>query len=83
MRKHARYSEFACFIRNVTARPVRLCVPFGQMESRPRLSEAELEALLERNRERYGATEDDEAAAGMRPRGQAGSGFQLGEQEVL
>jgi hypothetical protein len=53
------------------------------MESRPRLSEAELEALLERNRERYGATEDDEAAAGMRPRGQAGSGFQLGEQEVL
>jgi hypothetical protein len=83
MRKRERYSEFACFIRNVTARPVRLCVPFGQMESRPRLSEAELEALLERNRARYGATEDDEAAAGSRPRGQPASGFQLGEQEVL
>src|SRR5215211_2049151 len=35
MRKRQRHVEFACYIRNVTAQPVRMSIPFGQMEGRP------------------------------------------------
>src|SRR3954449_13113792 len=53
MRKRADHTEFACFIRNLTPCPVRLAVPFGQMESRPRMSESELQTLLRENARRY------------------------------
>jgi hypothetical protein len=53
MRKHPAHAEFACFIRNVTPCPVKLSVPFGQMESRPRMSEAEFRELLQQNARRY------------------------------
>ena len=46
MRKHQRTTDFACFIRNLTPCPVRLTVPFGQMEARPRMSESALQHLL-------------------------------------
>lgn len=55
MQKHRDHTEFACFVRNYTARPVCLTVPFGEMERRGKLSAAELASLLERNRQRYGA----------------------------
>ena len=41
MRKRRASTEFACFVRNVTPTPVALSVPFGQMEGRPKASEAE------------------------------------------
>jgi hypothetical protein len=53
MRKRQTHTEFACFIRNVTPCPVKLSVPFGQMESQPRMSEAELQQLLQHNSRRY------------------------------
>jgi hypothetical protein len=53
MRKRSDHTEFACFIRNVTPCPVRLAVPFGQMESRPRMSESALQTLLRENVRRY------------------------------
>jgi hypothetical protein len=34
MRKLAKHTEFACFVRNITPSPLRLTVPFGTMESR-------------------------------------------------
>jgi len=77
MRKRRRHTEFACFIRNVTAHPIRLPVPFGQMEERPRMGEAELQELLAQNRARYCAS--GEESSGEAPE----SGFNLGEQEVL
>src|SRR3954462_6383411 len=57
MRKHAGHTEFACFIRNVTPCPVKLSVPFGQMEGRPQRSEATLQHLLAENVRRYCAGE--------------------------
>jgi hypothetical protein len=82
MRKRSDHTEFACFIRNFTPRPVRLAVPFGQMEARPQMGEAELEELLARNRARFCATGEDHFGSGSRA-GLPQSGFALGEQEVL
>ena len=48
-------SEFACYIRNFTPAPVRLAVPLGEMNRRPKLTDDQFEALLERNRARYSA----------------------------
>jgi hypothetical protein len=53
MRKRPTQTEFACFIRNLTPCPVTLSVSFGQMESRPRMSEAAFQHLLEQNARRY------------------------------
>ena len=53
MRKRQGHTEFACFVRNVTPRPIRLSVPFGQLEARQRISPEDQEALLRANRARY------------------------------
>jgi hypothetical protein len=53
MRKYPGHTEFACFVRNVTPTLLRLTVPFGQMEGKPKLSAEAQEALLARNRQRY------------------------------
>ncbi len=39
-------------IRNHTARPLRLTIPFGQMETQPKIHPSTLAALLAGNRER-------------------------------
>lgn len=83
MRKHPDRTEFACFIKNVTPSPLRLTVPFGMMESRPRLSDPEHEELLGLNRARYAATDADQAPAATRQRVRAGEGFELGRPEVF
>jgi hypothetical protein len=83
MRKRERHTEFACFIKNVTGQPVRLTVPFGQMEARPRMSDAELDTLLSLNRARYSATDEDDAVASPRMRGKPTAGFAISEPEVL
>jgi hypothetical protein len=59
MQKYEKHTEFACFVRN-TPRPVRLSVPFGQMEALPRSTAAAQAALLTQNRARYcaGGKED-------------------------
>ena len=61
MRKHRVSTDFACFIKNVTPQPVALTVPFGQMEGRPRMSEAEHEALIEKNRQRVASGDPQQA----------------------
>jgi hypothetical protein len=78
-----RHTEFACFIRNVTPRPVRLFVPFGQMEGRPRLSEDERRELLARNRARFCAGIDElSTPVGVKARRTTGR-FATSEQAVL
>jgi len=64
MRKHQHFTDFACFVRNVTPQPVALSVPFGQMERRKRMSTEELASLLAANRQRYCAVDADEGTAG-------------------
>src|SRR3954465_7578638 len=68
MRKSRRdQTEFVCFVRNHTAHPIRLTVPFGEMERRPQISADEYTALTERNRSRHAG--DGAAAAAVQPSG--------------
>src|SRR5512143_707296 len=53
MRKHRDHTEFACFVRNLTPQPIRLTVPFGEMERREKINVQDAAALLDRNRRRY------------------------------
>src|SRR4051812_9058114 len=80
MRKRQDHSKFACFVRNVTVRPLRLSVPFGQMEVRPKLDDGEYDDLIERNRARYAADGMGSAAS---VRTAATQGFILQKRKVL
>jgi hypothetical protein len=53
MRKYDNRSEFACYVRNLTKRPIPLTVPFGTMEKEPTLSTSALEAIKAQSRARY------------------------------
>src|SRR4051812_43578108 len=83
MRKRDTYTEFACYIRNVTPRPVRLPIPFGQMEAWPRMSDAELAFLLAQNRQRYCAAGGDATANGWGEAAERGSGIPPEDEELL
>jgi hypothetical protein len=80
MQKYHDRTEFACFVRNITPSPLRLSVPFGTMETRPRLADAEYDELLDLSRARYSATVADPAPT--RRRGRV-DGFELGRPEVF
>src|SRR4051812_36150722 len=69
MRKRRDHTEFACFVRNHTTHPIRLTVPFGEMERRPKLSADEYATLIERNRSRSRYAGDGAAptAAAVQP----------------
>jgi hypothetical protein len=78
MRKSPAQTEFACFIRNVAPCPVKLSVPFGQMESRPRMSEVELQSLLQQNSRRYCA-----GSTGLSHHAPEADEEDIGDPEVL
>ena len=52
MRKSARSTEFAAYIRNETPTAVRLQIPFGTMERAPKMTVEEHRRLIERTRRR-------------------------------
>jgi hypothetical protein len=83
MRKREAHTEFACFVRNYTQQPVRLTVPFGQMENRPRLTETEYTEIINRNRARYAASGEAHELPSSEPLEETTGGFTLGKQEVL
>jgi hypothetical protein len=56
MRKGRDSTQFACFVRNHTRRPIALTVPFGQMEKQEKLTSLQLQQVLAQNRRRYSAT---------------------------
>jgi hypothetical protein len=58
MRKYNTHSDFACFVRNLTERPIPLSVPLGAMEREPTLTPQALEAIKAHNRARYCATDN-------------------------
>ena len=73
-------------VKNATPQPLRLAVPFGQLEARERMSAAEHEELLALNRSRYCIGADSKEMPTMRSRlaaSKAGAGFELGEHEIL
>jgi hypothetical protein len=55
MRKGADYSQFACYVKNHTERPLPLTVPLGEMERRPRMNDDEYLRLIEANRAGFSA----------------------------
>jgi hypothetical protein len=82
MSKHQDRTEFACFVRNHTQTPIRLTVPFGTMESSPRLPAADYADILTRNRLKYAAGEGEQGSA-ANPLPSDASGFELGKPEVM
>jgi hypothetical protein len=65
MRKSARSTQFACYVRNYTTNALQLEIPFGSLESSERMSRSEQTTLLAENERRYavGRGEPRQAAA--------------------
>ena len=61
MRKKDSETQFACFVRNLTERPVPLTIRFGTMEGQPQLTTDAYRTLRAQNRSRFSATADDTA----------------------
>jgi hypothetical protein len=57
--KHSHSTEFATYVRNLTPAAITLNVPFGSLETAPRMSEAAHAQLIVRNRQRYAARRDE------------------------
>ena len=87
MRKRRDHTEFACWVKNETPRPLRLTVPFGELERREQMESEEHDELLASNRERYCADTGDAAApvtaSRSKPTPPTPSGFEVGEHEML
>jgi hypothetical protein len=67
MTKGVDRTEFACFIRNVTKEPISMMVKFGEMESRPKLTDTGYQLLLDRNRKRVCASQPVQMKPGEQP----------------
>ncbi|SDP80718.1 type IV secretory system conjugative DNA transfer family protein [Desulforhopalus singaporensis] len=52
-RKENGYTEFACWIKNITSRTIPVTVPFGLLEGLPVLPQKSYTELIERNRAKY------------------------------
>src|SRR3954469_914150 len=55
MIKQDKSTDFACLVKNQMEKPIRLTVMFGEIERRAKLSPQKYEALIQQNRELYGA----------------------------
>jgi len=60
-RRTQTHANFACYVRNFTERAVSISVPLGNIEREPRMSEAALELLLQRNSERVSVPKEKPA----------------------
>jgi hypothetical protein len=67
MTKHAKSTEFACYVRNYTANAVRLEIPFGALERASKMTSAEQAQLVARNRDRYAARPEEPRPAANGP----------------
>ena len=75
-----------CWVKNETPRPLRLTVPFGELERREQMESEEHDWLLASNRKRYCADTGDAAAPVTASRSKptpTPSGFEIGEHEML
>lgn len=55
---HPQWTDWACYIRNVTSRAVSITVPFYALRDAPKMTEASYRTLLANNRARYAADPD-------------------------
>ncbi|HEV2878455.1 MAG TPA: type IV secretory system conjugative DNA transfer family protein [Candidatus Eremiobacteraceae bacterium] len=59
VRKHSNSTEFATHVRNLTSEAITLSVPFGTLESAPRMSDEAYARVIAANRQRYAAHRDE------------------------
>lgn len=59
MRKREKETQFACFVKNLTERPIPLSIPFGTMEREPTLSNEAFQTLRARNRNRFSSVTEE------------------------
>jgi hypothetical protein len=52
-KKHAKYTEFACYVRNYTNRALSVRIPLGYVDSLPTMPDSAYERLLTRIRKEY------------------------------
>ena len=89
MRKHAKTTEFACWIKNTTPLAIKIEVPLGVVGDMPKLYPHAYDWLIEANRARYCAPAGEGASVQPRPQasrqgGKPGKGeFELGSPELL
>jgi hypothetical protein len=67
MTKHAKSTDFACFVRNYTSNAVRLAIPFGTLEAHPKMLKEAHARMVATNRERYAARPDPPRQAAADP----------------
>lgn len=67
IKKRKDETEFACWIRNHTGKPITLFVPLGAVERQPTLSDDEYLALIDENRGRYCVRWDGSQAVDTEP----------------
>ncbi len=53
-KKYSGHTEFACYVKNFTAKAVSVSIPLGYVENMPAIDEDDYEVLLGKNREVYG-----------------------------
>jgi len=53
MKKEKDHTEFACYVKNYTAKALSVSIPLGFVEDRPKITGSQYTELLERNRELY------------------------------
>jgi hypothetical protein len=70
MKKRAKSTEFACYVRNYTENAVRLEIPFGALEKAPKMTEEAHREVVARSRARFGvrSTTSDKDAAEPEPK---------------
>lgn len=61
------WTDWACYIRNVTPRAISVKVPFHTLRNAPQMNDSSYQSLLTRNRARYAADRDEEAAPPSNP----------------
>lgn len=53
MKKGKNHTEFACYVKNYTAKALAVTIPLGFVEEKPKITAFQYEEILERNRELY------------------------------
>ena len=55
-KKQQNQTEFACYVKNYTAKALSVSIPLGYVEGQPTLDRDKYDSLIAANRERYGVT---------------------------
>lgn len=83
MRKRESYAEFACWVKNVTERAIKLSVPFGVMEEKERLDQSQFQMLIQKNQARFGVCGSSQSPTVHQASRKRDGSFEVGEWDGL